>query len=98
MSDNKVTVLAKITIKPEKNTDAKAALLQLAKNTKSEKGCISYDLHQDTKEDTVYFFYEKWESQEDLDNHINHQNITDFKAATKDAILNLEMNTLEVIS
>jgi quinol monooxygenase YgiN len=82
MSDNKVTVLAKITIKPEKNTDAKAALLQLAKNTKSEKGCISYDLHQDTKEDT----------------HINHQNITDFKAATKDAILNLEMNTLEVIS
>jgi quinol monooxygenase YgiN len=55
-------------------------------------------LHQDTKEDTVYFFYEKWESQEDLDNHINHQNITDFKAATKDAILNLEMNTLEVIS
>lgn len=97
MSD-KVTVLAKITIQPEKNTKAKAALLQLAKATKSEKGCISYDLHQDAKEENVYFFYENWESQQDLDNHLQHKNITDFKEAIKNAIANLTMNTLNIIS
>jgi quinol monooxygenase YgiN len=97
MSD-KITVLAKITIQPEKNTEAKAALLQLAKATKSEKGCISYDLHQDAKEENVYFFYENWESQQDLDNHLQHKNITDFKEATKNAITNLTMNTLHIIN
>jgi quinol monooxygenase YgiN len=90
MSD-KVTVLAKITIQPKKNSEAKAALLQLAKATKLEKGCISYDLHQDAKEDTIYFFYENWESHQDLDNHLQHKNIADFKEATKDAILDLTM-------
>ncbi|MDN5626514.1 Major royal jelly protein [Epilithonimonas bovis DSM 19482] len=35
-----------------------------------EQGCVQYDLHQDQDQPEVFFFYERWESREILEQHL----------------------------
>lgn len=43
---------------------------ELIKATRNEKGCISYILCEDIKEENILVFVEQWESQEALDGHM----------------------------
>ncbi len=66
---NKINVTAKLKVKKAKVEDAKKGLTHLAKETRKEKGCISYDIHQSRDDDTIFLVYEMWESQGDIDKH-----------------------------
>lgn len=43
--------------------------LSLIEPTRAESGCLNYDFHRDLEDPTVFYFYENWKSQEDLDKH-----------------------------
>jgi quinol monooxygenase YgiN len=70
MSSKKVTIIAKITAKQGKQEQVKNELLSLIEPTRSEEGCITYILHQDSDNDAVFMFYENWISKEALDKHL----------------------------
>ena len=38
--------------------------------TRSEEGCINYDLHQGTEDPSEFLLYENWRSKADLDAHL----------------------------
>jgi quinol monooxygenase YgiN len=48
----------------------KKELLTLVSPTRSEKGCINYDLHQSVENKSLFIFYENWVSKKDLDKHL----------------------------
>jgi quinol monooxygenase YgiN len=48
----------------------KRELLSLVAPTRSEPGCINYDLHQSKEDGSVFMFYENWVSKDDLDKHL----------------------------
>jgi quinol monooxygenase YgiN len=64
-----ITVIARLKAKP----GAEARLEELVKNliepTRAESGCLVYDLHRDVEDPAVYYFYENWRSEADLDEH-----------------------------
>lgn len=64
-----VVLMAKSVVYPEK-TDA---FLQLAKalvaQSRTEKGCLQYDLVADTKEENTYYFIEKYVDETALQAH-----------------------------
>lgn len=70
MKEKKVTVVARIKAKPGMEERVKQELLSLVNPTRSEAGCINYDLHQSTDDRSIFLFYENWTSKEDLDKHI----------------------------
>lgn len=70
MTGEQVTIVAKIKAKPGRQGELKEVLLSLIAPTRAEKGCICYSLHQDSNEDSVFMFYEKWASKEALDEHL----------------------------
>ncbi len=70
MPSKRVTLIARILAKPGLQAQVKEVLLSLLGPTRSEAGCISYTLHQDCDDDTVFMFYENWESKEALDQHL----------------------------
>ena len=47
----KLTIVANIKANPDKIDLVKAELLKLIEITRSEEGCINYDLHQDNDND-----------------------------------------------
>ena len=46
-------------------------LIKLLTKETTKKGCHSYIFNQNIEEPTEFVLYEQWESQKDLDNHID---------------------------
>jgi quinol monooxygenase YgiN len=70
MADKKVTVVARVRAKEGMEEKVKQELLALVGPTRSEKGCINYDLHQSVENKSLFMFYENWMSKSDLDKHL----------------------------
>ncbi len=66
-----VDVVAVITAKDGSESIVEAALKTLAKASKGDHGCISYDLFQSRTEANELFFVENWESMAALKKHMN---------------------------
>jgi quinol monooxygenase YgiN len=91
---SKLTIVARITTKPDKVEFVKAELEKLIAVTRIEDGCLQYDLHQDNGNPAHFMFYENWESRELWQKHMHNQPLKDFVAATEGAIEELVINEM----
>lgn len=76
MSRQTVRVIALFKAKPGKTAALKDFLTQFIEPTLKEKGCIQYELHQNTADESDFCFIEEWESHETLDAHLASPHIT----------------------
>lgn len=81
-----LTVIAYMHARPGKESELREALEALIKPTSEERGCVNYDLHQGVENPAVFFFYENWESAEDLDAHLNAPHLQHFSAIMGDLL------------
>jgi len=81
-----VTVLALFKAKPGLEEKVKRELLALQGPTRSEEGCINYDLHQSKEDPSCFMFYENWKSQEDLDKHLQMPYLEAFREKAGDLL------------
>jgi quinol monooxygenase YgiN len=70
MSDWMISVIAKLRAKPSMEEEVKKELMGLVAPSRTDKGCINYDLHQSVDDPCLFVFYENWESKSDLDAHL----------------------------
>lgn len=91
---SKLTIIANIKAKSDKIDMVKAELLKLIPLTRVEKGCISYDLHQDNENPAHFVFYENWESRDLWQAHMNNQHLKDYMAATDGAVEEFTLNEM----
>ncbi len=70
MAKEKLTVVAKFKAKPGMEQKVKEELLALVEPTRTEPGCLNYDLHQALDDQGLFVFYENWLSKQDLDKHL----------------------------
>ena len=75
-----LTVIAHMRAAPGKRDELRAALEALVEPTSKEKGYVNYDLHQGIEDPNRFFFYENWESDSDLDAHLDAPHLRDFAA------------------
>lgn len=81
-----LTIVANIHAKQDKIELVKKALQNLIGPTRSEAGCIQYDLHQDNENPAHFMFYEIWESRALWQTHMNAPHLAVYAAATEGAI------------
>ena len=98
MNNQKLTIVAKILAKPEKNELVKNELLKLIPATLAEEGCINYDLHQDNENENLFLFYENWESRELWQKHMNNTHLEAYSKATEGAVDSFELYEMTTIS
>lgn len=65
----KINLTAIIKSKPESREEVKVLLLNMVENSKKEKACLQYDLHQNQEDDAVFIFHEIWENEAGLELH-----------------------------
>lgn len=53
-------------------------LNRLAEPSRSEPGCINYDVHRSLDEPDVWCVYENWRSKQDLDTHFETPHMREF--------------------
>ncbi len=93
----KLTIVANIKAKPESIDLVKAELTKLIDITRSEKGCINYDLHQDNDNPAHFLFYENWESRELWQTHMGAAHLASYMKATDGAVAEFTLNEMTVI-
>lgn len=57
------------TFPPDKADEAKRTLVALRDASRTEPGCLAFDVAQDVDDANVYFLYEEWRDQTALDEH-----------------------------
>lgn len=74
----RLIVIAYVTAKAGHHEQVREALLDLAAQTRSQKGCINYDLHQSQENVSEFAIHENWEKPTDLDAHAKSAHIQAF--------------------
>ncbi|SFB58055.1 Quinol monooxygenase YgiN [Rhizobium sp. NFR07] len=64
-----LTLIARLTARPECAEALGEALAGLIEPTRNEEGCIEYHLHRDNDDGCLWILYENWTSRADLDAH-----------------------------
>jgi quinol monooxygenase YgiN len=64
-----IRVVAILRAKPELTAETRNALLAMIRPSRSEPGCIVYEIDQPADDASVFVFYEIWRSRADLDAH-----------------------------
>lgn len=99
MADNRVTIIARVKAKEGMEESVKQDLLSLVAQTRSEEGCINYDLHQSVEDKSRFLFYENWRSQEDMQKHLAMPYITAILARADQILAEpLDLTVWEMIS
>jgi quinol monooxygenase YgiN len=99
MDGKQVTVLAMAKAKEGMEETVREELLSLVNPTRSEPGCINYDLHQADDDKSLFIFFENWKSKEDLDKHLGMPYLKVFLEKSGDLLAKpIEVTLLEKIS
>lgn len=95
----KLTLVAFIYAKPESTDQLAFKLKSLIDLSRSEPGCINYDLHQSSSDPTVFVMYENWHDRSDLDLHFNMPYMQEVMKDLPDLLrAPLEMHYLDMLS
>ncbi|VFQ44810.1 putative quinol monooxygenase [Desulfoluna butyratoxydans] len=90
-------IVARIEAKSEQIGLVKGELLKLLVPTRKEEGCLQYDLHQDNENPAVFLFYERWESRELWQVHMNSAHLAEYLKATEDAVALFAVNEMSKV-
>jgi len=89
-----LTIVANIKADAAKVDLLKTELQKLIEPTRAENGCLQYDLHQDNETPAHFMFFERWESREAWQTHMNAQHLKDFLVATNGAVVDFAVNEM----
>ena len=73
-----ITVTAHIKAKRGLENKLMEELLSLVDPTRSEAGCITYDLYRAQENHSIFMFYESWKSKDDLEQHLQKPYLKSF--------------------
>ncbi len=67
---SEIVVVGSLKARPGKEDDLEQALAGLVAPTHAEAGCILYALHRGVDDPARFAFVERWESRQNLDDHL----------------------------
>ncbi len=81
-----IITIATLISKPEKQEDLASMLAQLAAASRNDPGCISYSFHVDIEDPTTFRSIEMWESEDQMNAHMQTPHIGAAIAAAPDLL------------
>ncbi len=81
-----ISVVARFKALEGMDRKLKQLLLTLIGPSRSDEGCIDYELHQAIDDPALFIFYETWKSREHLDRHSSTPHVQQFRSKVKDLL------------
>lgn len=98
MSSKNLVVVATLRAKAGKGPELRAAFLDLERHSRTEEGCIKYDLHQSIEDPDTFPFYEIWTCEEALALHANSDFMNASRKITHDLVDSRELRKFHLVS
>ena len=86
MRKNRLTVVARLRAKRGMEDRLREELLSLVSHTRSEEGCVRYDLHQGADDPGLFLFYEIWSGRDAWDSHMDQPRLRAFAESAGDLL------------
>ena len=94
---NEIRVIARALARAGKEDQLRKTLVGMLTPTRAEQGCRLYELHESSNRG-LYYFYEKWESQDSLERHIETPHYKQLAQDGRDLLESaFEVNVLDPI-
>ncbi|MDN2664503.1 putative quinol monooxygenase [Psychromonas sp. 14N.309.X.WAT.B.A12] len=93
-----LTIIANIVVKPEHLEFVRSELLTLVEITKTETGCINYDLHQDKENPNHFIMFEKWQNRALWKKHGTADHFTAYVQAAEGKIDSFTVNEMNLLT
>jgi len=92
-------IIAKVEfIKNQTLPEINALMAHLVAETRKEEGCITYTLHQGTKNENTFIFYEVWETRALWKKHLKRKHVTDFVSKTTTVVQSFTIDEMKQIA
>ncbi len=95
---SKLTIVVHVHANSDQIDLVKSELEKLVPITRTEEGCIQYDLHQDNENPAHFVFYENWESRELWQTHMDAPHLDAYRSAVDGAIADFSLSEMAHIS
>jgi len=82
-----IIVIAKIAVQPGNKQDVFALAKSIIAATRSEEGCISYELLDDPHDASACSFVERWTDMDALKRHMKTDHFLRWREASKDLLI-----------
>ncbi|OON91112.1 MAG: hypothetical protein ATN32_02585 [Candidatus Epulonipiscium fishelsonii] len=92
-----IVVVATNYLIEEKKHEYMVLVKKLVEETRKEKGCISYVLHEDINDPNKLAFIEKWETKEDIDAHFKAPHFVELTPKLNECRTGREVNLYKEI-
>jgi quinol monooxygenase YgiN len=94
---NEIRVMARALARAGKEDQLRNTLVGMLTPTRAEQGCRLYELYE-SRNRGLYYFYEKWESQDALERHIETPHYKQLAQDVRDLLESaFEVNVLDRI-
>ncbi len=93
-----LTIVAHIHAHPNAIDQVRAELEKLIPITRSEEGCLRYDLHQDNEDPAHFLFYETWTSRNLWQAHMKAPHLAAYLQATEGAVASFTLHEMSHIA
>jgi quinol monooxygenase YgiN len=77
VASEQVSVIARAKARPGMEEQLMEAIQEVVGPTRSEEGCINYDLHRGVEDPSELVLYENWQRKADLDEHLSSPHVKD---------------------
>ncbi len=78
MNDEKIVLIARLKVKNEAVEEAKKLAFNIVADSRTEEGCVNYDVHQAIDDETVFVWHETWADKNALDEHFEKDYFKEF--------------------
>lgn len=98
MANKALVVVATIKAKLGRGAELRSAFLDLEWHSRTEAGCIKYDLHQSIEDADTFLFYEIWTGEEALSLHASSDFMKASRAITRELIESGVLQKFQLVS
>ena len=98
MTSMALVVVATLKVKAGKGAELCKAFQELERNSRTEEGCIKYDLHQSIEDPDTFLFYEIWTGEEALALHANSDFMNAWRKTTRELIESAVLQKFNLVS
>ena len=98
MTSEALVVVATLKVKAGKGAELCKAFQELERNSRTEEGCIKYDLHQSIEDPDTFLFYEIWTGEEALALHASSDFMNAWRKTTRELIESAVLQKFNLVS
>ncbi len=95
---SEIGIFVRLEAVPEHWDAFTARVLQHARNSLADPGCLRFDVHLPREGDNTLLLYELYQDQEAFDRHVNADFMAAFRADTKDMVASRELTICDRVS